>query len=150
MEKVVKVTALAIIMCFSTSAAATSVWLDSVNVIPGQPLDTDLITFNISGQASGSPSEVEYDVFSQNGTSLQLDLYVNIGVFAAISDWDHSKQIQPLAANDYTLEVRAFDYQLDTLQDTYTVDFTVTPEPATLVLLTLGLPLLRAFSRRKR
>jgi len=150
MKKVVKVTALTIIMCFTTSAAATSVWLDSVDVIPGQPLDIDLITFNISGQASNNSSHVEYDQFSQNGTSLQLDLHVDMGMFTAVSYWDHSKQIQPLSANDYTLEVRAFDYKLGTLQDTYTVDFTVTPEPATLVLLTLGLPLLRAFSRRKK
>ena len=125
-------------MSFSTSAVATTVWIDSVDVNPEQPLDIDFITFNISGQASCGGSHVEYDQFSQDGTSLQLDIYVNMGSTFEVSYWDHSKQIQPLAANDYTLKVRAFDYQLDTLQNTYTVDFTVTPEPATVVFFSLG------------
>ena len=138
MKKIAKVLALTIIMCFSTSAVAKTTWLNNVDVIPVQPLVTDIITFDISGQASCGGSYVEYDQFTKNGTSLQLDLYVNMGINFIVSDWDHSKQIQPLAANDYTLEVRAFDYQLGTLQDTYNVDFTVTPEPTTFVLFGLG------------
>ena len=75
----VKVITLTIFMFFSTSADATSVWIDSVDVIPEQPLETDIITFDISGRASSSPSEVEYDQFTQSGTLLQLDLYVDMG-----------------------------------------------------------------------
>jgi len=147
-RKIVKVIALTIIMCFSTSAA-TSVWIDSVDVIPEQPLETDIITFDILGRASSWPSEVEYDQFTQNGTLLQLDLYVDMGIITMISNWTHSKDISPLSAETYTLEVRAFDYQLGTLQDTYTVDFTVVPEPATFVLFGLGLLIVRPLSRRK-
>ena len=136
-------------MCFATSAVAKTTWLNNVDVIPGQPLVTDIITFDISGQASSSPSEVEYDQFAQNGTSLQLDLYVNRGIYTAISDWTYSKDISPLSAGTYTLEVRAFDNYYDTLEDTYTVDFTVTPEPTTVVLFGLGLLIVRPFSGRK-
>jgi hypothetical protein len=137
-RKIVKVFALAIIMCFSTSVVALPIWIDNVDVIPGQPLVTDIITFEISGQAPSSPSEVEYDQFTQNGTLLQLDLYVNMGFAAMISDWTYSKDISPLPAGNYTLEVRAFDNYYDTLEETYTVDFTVVPEPTTFVLFCFG------------
>jgi hypothetical protein len=141
-RKIVKIIALTIMMCFSTSAA-TTVWINSVNIIPEQPLETDIITFNIVGKASSSPSEVEYDQFTQIGTLLQLDLYVDRGFFAAISDWTYSKNISPLSTETYTLEVRAFDYKLGTLQNVYTVDFTVVPEPTSLLLLGLGTLVLR-------
>ncbi len=64
------------------------------------------------------------------------------------SYWDYSKQIQPLVAGTYSLEVRSFDisiYSLDygTLQDTYTVDFTVIPEPASILLLAIGFAFIR-------
>lgn len=146
---IVKVIALTIMMCFSTSAA-TTVWIDSVNVIPEQPLEIDLITFDIAGRASSWPSEVEYDQFTQDGTLLQLDLYVDMGFGTMISNWTHSKPISPLSAETYTLKVQAFDYQLGTLQDTYTVDFTVVPEPTTFVLFGLGLLIVRPLSRRKK
>lgn len=135
-RKIAKVIALTI-MIFSTSTA-TAIWIDSVDVIPEQPLEIDIITFNIFGTASGSPSQVAYDEFSQDGTSLQLDLYVDVGIFPAFSNWTYPKQVGTLNAAAYSLEVRAFDNYYGTLQDTYTVDFTVVPEPATIVLLSIG------------
>ena len=147
--KIVKAITLTIIMCFSTSTGAT-VSIDSVNVIPWQPLETDIITFDIAGGASASTSQVEYDQFTQNGTSLQLDLYVDMGDVPMISDWTYSKNISPLSAGTYTLEVRGFDYLLGTLQSTYpAVEFTVVPEPTTIALLGLGLLIVRPLSRRK-
>ena len=137
----------AVLLVFAFQALA-GIGIDSVTVIPSQPSDIDLITFNIAGGASYSPSWVTYDLFSQNGTSLQLDLYVNYGFFTSPSTWDYSKQIQPLVPATYSLEVRAFDNQVGspfygTLRDTYNIDFTVTPEPATICLLGLGVLLVR-------
>lgn len=147
MKRKIVIIASIIIMFFSTSAAASSVSINSVDVIPEQPLEIDIITFDISGLASTMPSWVEYDQFTQNETSLQLDLYVNRGILYAISDWTYSKDISPLPAETYTLEVRAFDCRLGTLEGAYTVDFTVMPEPATLVLFGLGLLIVRPLSR---
>jgi hypothetical protein len=150
-RKIVKITALAIIMCFSTSSAAvTPLWIDNVDVSPEEPLDIDIITFDVYGGASSSWSWVEYDEFYQNGASLQLDVYVNTGIQPMVSYWTHSREIPPLAADTYTLEVRALFYQSSTIWDTYTVDFTVVPEPASLVLFGSGLLIVRPFSRRKR
>ena len=125
-------------MCFLTSANATSVGIVTVDIFPQEPLETDIITFDIAGQASRISGHVEYDQFAQDGTSLQLDLYVDMGDIMVISDWTYSKDISPLSAETYTLKVQAFDYQLGTLQDTYTVDFTVVPEPATIFMLSVG------------
>lgn len=142
-RKILKILAFTM-MIFSTSAAATSIWIDSVNVIPEQPLEIDIITFDIFGTAGFSPSEVEHDEFYQNGTSLRLDLYFNIAVLPAFSDWTHSKQILPLPPETYTLQIRTFDNDYGTLWDTYTVDFTVVPEPATLLFVVIGVIALRA------
>ena len=108
---------------------AVALWINSVDVIPEPVLENDIITFDIAGRASAGPSWVEYDQFTQNGTSLQLDLYVDTGFFGVISDWTYSKQIQPLPAGIYNLEVRAFGYESGMLWETYSVDFTVVPEP---------------------
>ena len=149
MKRLIKVIVLTIIMCFSTSTG-TSVWIDNVDVTPEQPLEIDIINFDISGGAPQWTSEVEYDQFTQNGTSLQLDLYVDMGDVPMISDWTYSKNISPLSAGTYTLEVRGFDYLLGTLQSTYpAVEFTVVPEPTTIALLGLGLLIVRPLSRRK-
>ena len=134
-------------LVFHSNVLAISI--TGVAVIPSQPLDTDLITFSISGVAGHSPSEVDHDVFTPNGASLHLDLYVDTGFGTTTSYWDYSKQIQPLAPGTYSLEVRAFDNYYNTLADTYeTVYFTVTPEPASAVMLGIGAVLLA--SRRKR
>lgn len=130
-------------------AMAGAIRIDSVDVIPNQPLNTDLITFNISGQTGYIGSHVEYDQFLQDGTDLQLDLYFDIPMLPVVANWTYSKQIQPLGANNYTLEVRAFNYYNGLLQDTYITDFSVVPEPATFVFLAIGLPVVRAFLRRK-
>ena len=147
-SNIAKILTLIIIVCFSNSA--TAIWIDSVDVIPEQPLEIDIITFDIFGTAGFSPSEVEHDEFYQNGTSLRLDLYFNITVLPAFSDWTHSKQIQPLPPETYTLQIRTFDNDYGTLWDTYTVDFTVVPEPVTFVLFGLGLLIVRPLSRRKK
>jgi hypothetical protein len=140
-SNIVKIIAL-LIMIFSTSDA-TAIWIDSVDVIPEQPLEIDIITFDIFGTASGRPSQVAYDQFTRDGTSLQLDLYVDVGVMPAFSNWTYSKQIQPLQPTTYSLTVRAFDNYSGTLQDTYPVDFTVVPEPATILLLGFGAVLVK-------
>ncbi len=140
-KKILMVFVILLELVFHSNVLADTI--TSVNVVPSQPLNTDLITFNISGTAAYSPSWVASDIFSQNGTSLQLDLYVDMGFSAAISNWNYSKQIQPLVAGIYSLEVRDLYGKLGSpfygmLLDTYNTSFTVTPEPATIFLLGAG------------
>jgi hypothetical protein len=133
----------AVLFMFACQVSANWIGNNSVNVVPSQPTNTDLITFNISGWAVGATSWADHDVFSQTGTSLQLDLYIDAGMGGVGSYWGSSKQIQPLISGTYNLEVRAFDWQFGspeygTVQDTYNSSFTVTPEPASAFLLLLG------------
>ncbi len=143
--------AILLISAYQTSADQLDIL--GVDVVPTHPLDTDLITFNISGWAAGFNSVVDYDLFSQNGTSLQLDLYVNQTPERLESYWNYSKQIQPLPIGTYGLEVRAFDNSFvygtpGALVDTYNVNFTVVPEPASAAMLAIGTIFLA--SSRKR
>jgi len=141
----------AVLLIFVCQASAKTFDILSVDVVPTQPLDTDLITFSISGWAAHAPCFVDYEVYSPNGTSLRLDLYVDQSGGRYESYWNYSKQIQPLSLGIYNLEVKAFDNSFifgspGTLQDTYNVSFTVVPEPATIVLLGLSLSFLRTLS----
>ncbi len=138
-----------LVFIYQPIAIGVTIQIDNVDIIPNQPLETDIITFNISGWAATSPSWVEHDLFSQNGTSLQLDLYIEMGAQYSLSNWTYSKQISPLPAEVYSLEVRAFDNYDSTLQDIYNVDFTVVPEPSMLTIFVLALPFFRNFPRRK-
>jgi hypothetical protein len=122
--------------------------IDNVDVIPNQLSETDVITFNISGWATARPSWVGYDQFSQIGTSLQLDLYISVGILPATSNWTYSRQISPLSPEVYSLQVRAFDNYYGTLWDTYNVSFTVVPEPGTLVIFAFALPFFRDFVKK--
>ncbi len=144
----------AILLIFAGHALAGSVTITGVSVVPNQPLNTDLITFNISGMANQTSSWVDHDVFSQNGTSLQLDVYVDMGDLGSGSYWGYPKQIQPLTLGTYSLEIRAFDGKLgspfyNTVQDIENTNFTVTPEPCAFALLGLGLTFLRPLAKKK-
>jgi hypothetical protein len=140
-----------VLVVFICPWTALSVGIDAVDVIPSQPTETDIITFDVNGWAGLSTSWVEYDDFSQDGSLLQLDLYINADGFRSISEWTYSKQISALPADTYTLEVNAYNYYFDgSLDDTYIVEFTVVPEPASIALLSFGLCLLSRASRRKK
>ncbi len=137
---------LAVVICQWNALGGAIVGIDLVEIVPSLPTETDSITFEISGWASQRPSWVEYDAFSQNGSSLQLDLYVNAGDLYSYSDWTYSRPISPLPANTYTLEINSYDYDDNSLDETYIIEFTVVPEPASMAFLSVGLCILRAVS----
>jgi hypothetical protein len=126
--------------------------ISDVIVIPSQPLDVDVITLDVSGSASSGNSHIVSSLFQQDENHLTLDLTIDMGVLPVISYWSHSEQIGTLVPDTYTATVRLFyPYALpgEELQDTYITEFTVIPEPGTLAIFSFGLPLLRAFSKRK-
>ena len=118
-----------------------------VIVIPSQPLDVDVIMLDISGSASSGNSHIVSSLFQQEENQLTLDLTIDMGVLPVISYWSHSEQIGTLVPDTYSATVRLFyPYALpgEELQDTYVTEFTVTPEPGTLLLFGLGGLLLRS------
>lgn len=137
-KRILKIFVLVVAMCQLNAIRATGA-IESVDIIPSLPTEIDEITFNISGWSPTSPSYVEYDQFFEDGSSLQLDLYVNRGFLTATSEWTYSKQISTLPANTYTLELNEYDYYDNSLDHTYIFEFTVVPEPTTLVFFSIGL-----------
>ena len=140
-------------VCVTNSAKAT-VSITDVYIMPEVPMVVDVITIFTSGSASQGSSWVDHTEFSMVDTSLQLDLFLDMGILFMASYWSYSEEISPLPAGTYTLTVRAFGpsyvppYYGD-LEDTYTVDFTVVPEPSTFVILAAGLVSFRSRFRRK-
>lgn len=128
----------AMVLVSSASGSPMRIYINDVDITPQVPTMLDIINIDILGGAAHAGSQVEYREFSQNGTSLQLDLFVLVGPLTIPSSWSHLEQVGPFDAESYSLTVRALEYQDGTLKDTYTVDFTVVPEPATFVLFGLG------------
>ncbi len=128
----------AMVLVSSASGSPIVIYIEDVDITPQVPSMWDMVNINVLGGASGSGSQVEYSEFSQNGTSLQLDLFVDVGILTIPSTWSHLEQVGPFAAESYSLTVHAFEYQDGTLKDTYTKDFVVTPEPSSVFLFGLG------------
>ena len=140
----------AMVLANSASGSPIQIHIENVEITPPEPTILDIINIDVLGSASGSGSQVEYSEFSQDGTSLQLDLFVDVGDLTVPSTWTHLEQLGPFDAESYSLTVRACEYHDGTYKDTYpAVEFTVVPEPTTIALLGLGLLIVRPLSRRK-
>jgi hypothetical protein len=135
--------ALAVVICPWNALGDAQMWIESVDIVPSVPTETDEITFDISGWAYQKPSWVDHNEFSQDGSTLQLDLYINKGDAYSFSEWTYLKLIPALPADNYILQINAIDYDGSVLRDTYLFEFTVVPEPATFLLLLFGATLLR-------
>ncbi|MHC4466022.1 MAG: PEP-CTERM sorting domain-containing protein [Planctomycetota bacterium] len=135
------------VLANSASGSPIIIEIDDVDITPQEPTMLDLININVSGGASGGGSYVEHSEFSQSGTSLQLDLFVDVGDTTIPSTWSHLEQIGPFSAETYGLTVNVFEYQDGTFKDTYTQDIVITPEPSTIGLLGLGA---LALTKRKK
>ena len=150
MKRKITIIIAAMVLACSVSGSPIQIHIEDVDITPQVPTILDIINIDVLGGASGSDSQVEYSEFSQDGTSLQLDLFVGVGILTIPSTWTHLEQLGPFEADSYSLSVRAFEYQDGTLKDTYpTTSFEVVPEPATFVFFALGLLIARPLSRIK-
>ena len=151
MKRKIVIIIAAMVLANSASGSPIQIHIENVDITPPEPTILDIINIDVLGSASGSGSQVEYSEFSQDGTSLQLDLFVDVGDLTVPSTWTHLEQLGPFDAGSYSLTVRAFEYQDGTYKDTYpAVEFTVVPEPATIALLGLGLLVVRPVSKRRK
>ena len=140
---------LLLICCMASIASGLEVIIDNVNVQPELPGISDIVNIEIDGTANYAPSWVDHYDYSQNFTSLDLDLYIDADYLTAFSNWSYSQQIGTLAPGDYVLTVRAFSNDEGILRDTSVTEFTVVPEPTTVVLFGLGGLFMKNFINQK-
>ena len=132
-RKIVKVIALTIIICFSTSVNAT---ITDVSIVPSLPTPLDVIFINVLGEENTGDVFIVDTDFRQDGMSLELDISLDVGPFTVVTPWSHTENIGTLSIGFYDLTVRTWEESIET--DTYSTSFEVVPEPATILLFTLG------------
>ena len=107
--------------------------IDNVYVEPNQPTSRDSITIVVSGRGSSTPAWIDDYDFRREGNSLELDVFISLGPFLAVSEWSHSEIIGTMPAGSYDLTVQAYTYSTRSgtyvLTHTYSISFTVVPGP---------------------
>jgi hypothetical protein len=146
---------LTLVFIMAEQALATSTFsIDQVTISPANPTSLDTITIDANGWVNFGGWSFDHSSFTANDTDLTLDFYFDVPdtVYWVFTQWDESKQIGTLSANDYDLTVNTYSITSSGtgLENTYTTSFTVaTPEPMTICLLGLGAVMLRKTQKRK-
>ena len=110
--------------------------IDDVYIDPSEPAFNNPITIHSNGRGNTGPVTIDNTYFYIDGNNLQLDIYISLGPFLAVTPWSHAEDIGTLPIGAYDLTVRAF---VDSnMTDNYAVSFEVIPEPATFILLAAG------------
>jgi hypothetical protein len=123
--------------------------ITDVHTDPTVPTDLEVITIIVSGLEGSHAVVITDSNFQREDTSLELNIYITQGYYAKITPWSYSEVIGTLPANEYDLTVSAHYTGAHIGTDTYLTSLTVVPEPATLLLLTMGAIWIRAGKRKK-
>jgi len=109
------------------------------------------ITILVSGVEGSGGVQIISTHFSAIDNSLLFDIHLDLGICLWVTPWSYSEVIGTLSAGTYNLTVRRFlpDYYPPPIVNSYEMSFTVVPEPVTIALLAVGLPIIRVFTRRK-
>jgi len=134
-RKIVKVIALIIIICFTTSVDAM---IKDIEIVPILPTPLDDISIVSSGEEGSGPVEIVDSVFSVDENSLQLNIYLEVGFAMVVTPWSYTENIGTLPAGVYDLTVNTIVELEPFRNDTSFTTFEVVPEPGTLVLFGLG------------
>ena len=112
--------------------------ITKVSVLPENSTANDLITFNISGIEGAGGVTVSDTVYSMNENEITIDLSLDVGFFLMLTPWSHSYEIGTLPAGTYDLTVNSIVAAYPNTNDTFNTSFEVVPEPATVLLASLG------------
>ena len=134
-----KILSVAIIICtvLVVGESLAKGAITDVSIDPVVPTTSDPIEIFVSGMEMYGGVTVTDSVFTIQDTSIGLDLYLNVGPMAVVTNWSYSESIDPLSVGTYDLLVRTFEDEEVT--STYPTTFEVIPEPASILLLTVGM-----------
>ncbi len=137
-----------IFMAHSVNSFCAAVSIDDVQISPDNPSIYDIITIETEGSIPGGGIAFDESIFAQDAYALQLDLYFTAQTGTQIpKPWFHNEEIGILSQGSYDLSVQSYRRISDMtdyiLQDTYSTNFEVIPEPASILLLLAGMPLLK-------
>jgi len=138
-------------LCF-TNYAYSEVSIYDVQIIPEHPMQNDVIEIKVLGMFSHIGPSLDESIYTPFNKQLQLDLFFTDHAGPTIPEpWTHVEEIGTLVLGNYDLTVEAycrsspeFDY---VLKDTIYSDFTVVPEPTSILILTLGALFIRYRSK---
>jgi len=132
----------AVVLVFVYISNSAKAVITDVEITPAEPTMEDIISIVTSGVEGAGAVFVTDTDFRTDGTSLELDIFLDVGVFPALTPWSHSEYIGTLREGMYDLTVRT--WELPDITDTYSITFDVVPEPTTVLLLAMGILGIRA------
>lgn len=112
--------------------------ITDVSILPEEPTAIDPITIITSGVEGSGGVVITNSNFLIDGTSLELDIFLDVGVFTVITPWSHPEDIGTLLMGTYDLTVNTIVELQPVLNDTYFISFEVVPEPTTAFLFGSG------------
>ena len=121
--------------------------ITDVVISPEVPTDLDPITISTFGVETSGSVFINDSVFQIEDTILSLDLFITVGHLTVITPWSYLDDIGFLPSGTYNLTVSTFDEFDPTFNDTFSTTFKVVPEPASLLIMAVGMVTIQ---RRKR
>ncbi len=119
-------------------AGQSAAIITDVYVTPTEPTVWEGISVVTSGIAPRGGVTLTGTDFRINGSQLELDLNLHLGLLTRETPWTFSEGVGSLTAGSYDLTVTAY-YNLIVLDPSvYSYSFEVVPEPVTAMLLGTG------------
>ncbi len=137
-----------VFLAHSVNSFCAAVSITDVQISPDNPSIYDIITLETDGWIGMGTLFFDESIFAQDEYVLQLDLYFTGGTGPQIPQpWFRDEEIGILSQGSYDLSVQAYWRNSSTsdyiLHDSYSTNFEVIPEPASILLLQAGVPLLK-------
>ena len=123
-----------LVLVWGMMAQATIV---DVTIEPEEPMETDIISIFVSGEDTCSVSVTDSFLIIE-GSSVELDIYLNVGMMPVVTPWIHTEEIGYLSSGIYELTVNSVYDDIFPDPDNYVTTFEVIPEPATVLLFGIG------------
>lgn len=112
--------------------------INDVYITPQVPYTTDNITIFISSIQSAGPVEINNSEFFIDSTSLELNLFLDVGLLQVATPWNYHEDIGTLPAGTYDLLVKTDQHAFSNPEDSYSISFEVIPEPTSFLLFISG------------